>query len=237
MSLSAINKKMLLIEDDPEIVSIVKEHVAEIGFEGFSESNGETGLNRALDESFDFIILDLQLPGLDGIEICKTLRKAKPDLPIIMLTSKADEIHRVLGLELGADDYITKPFSPAELKARIKAVVRRITPSTKSEKLVFGELSIDLAKRKIWRDKEEIELTSLQFDIVALLASQPGRPISRDELNRGVFGYEVAGFEQSISTHMSRIRSKIEPDPANPKWLKTVRGVGYCFADLEDFNK
>ena len=200
-------------------------------------------LERFRKGNFDLVILDLMLPGLDGLEICKKIRAENNYTPILMLTSKSEEFDKVLGLELGADDYITKPFSIRELKARVKAIFRRIaaeqkkmTAPTTDRKLTFGELSIYLDKRKVLLAGERIDLTAKEFDLLALFATHPGRAYNRQQLLDIVWGYQFDGYEHTVNSHINRLRNKIENDAANAKYIKTVWGVGYSFAEAGDFS-
>lgn len=230
-------EKALIVEDDPEIVDILKLHMEDLGYEVDICQDGKTGLEHGLKNNYAFVLLDLMLPRLGGMEICKRLRKEKPQLPIIMLTAKSAEPEKVLGLELGADDYITKPFSPLELKARINAILRRTQASEKErclQPMRVGDLEIDFEKRRVTRAGEIVQLTAREFDLLAHMAAHPGRPFSRTELNEAVYGCEMVGYDQNVSAHINRIRSKIEPEPADPRYVLTVRGVGYCFCETPD---
>lgn len=224
-----MKERILLVDDNEDLPQLIAPHIEEMNFELDYAPDGEAGLRKALSNDYVLIILDWVLPKMEGVEVCRKIRAEREGVPIIMLTSKAAEVDRVLGLELGADDYVTKPFSPVELKARIKAILRRTREAPESKRLVFGDLVLNLSSRTLTRAGEEIELTATQFDILVVLASHPHKAFSRDELTLGVFGHDVAGFEHSIATHINRIRAKLELDPANPKYVQTVRGVGYRF--------
>lgn len=225
-------KKILIIEDDPEIIKLLEIHLNDHIYATFKAMDGETGLKMALENDYDLILLDLTLPVLDGVEVCKKLR-ARKDTPIIMLTAKSEEIDRVLGLEIGADDYITKPFSIRELLARIKAVMRRTDPTQRDEKnssaLSFENLYIDIEKRKILLHKKRIELSPKEFELLVLMASNPGRNYSRSELLNMIWGYNFEGYEHTVNSHINRLRAKIELDMANPIFILTTWGVGYKF--------
>jgi len=225
-------KKILIIEDDPEIIKLLEIHLNDPIYATFKAMDGETGLKMALENDYDLILLDLTLPVLDGVEVCKKLR-AQKDTPIIMLTAKSEEIDRVLGLEIGADDYITKPFSIRELLARIKAVMRRTDPTQRDEKntsaLSFENLYIDIEKRKILLHKKRIELSPKEFELLVLMASNPGRNYSRSELLNMIWGYNFEGYEHTVNSHINRLRAKIELDMANPIFILTTWGVGYKF--------
>lgn len=231
------SKLGLLVEDDIELGKLIGIELAEIGFVLDHETDGERGLVRALTEPYELIILDMMLPSLDGVEICKRIREKRIDVPIIILTAKTDDLNKVLLLELGADDYITKPFNPLELRARIKAVLRRTggsmrTPAAGEDISVQG-LVINFAKRRVTLNEEEVELTPREMDLVLLLASRPGHPFSRAELNKEIYGSQVEGYERGVTSHINRIRQKIEPDPERPTFIRTIRGVGYCFIDVD----
>lgn len=230
-----MDQKILIIEDDNDMAALLERHLVEANFIVQRASDGLAGLQEALAAEFDLIVVDLQLPKLTGFDVCKELRNKKPTLPIIILTSRSDEVDKVLGLEMGADDYITKPFGARELTARIRSVLRRsqVAPGAKlqPEVLQFGELVIDGAKRVVTRAGEPVVLTSTEFDLLLFLANHPGRPFTRDQLMEQVWGYQSSMFEATVTTHLSRLRSKIEADPANPLLIQTVRGVGYKFAD------
>ena len=234
-----MSEKILIIEDDLEMVELLRGCSAEIGCDIDFEIDGRAGLDRALNGDYRMVIVDVNLPSLGGFEICRQLRAEKIGLPILMLTSRSDEIDKVLGLELGADDYVTKPFSVRELVARIKALVRRAdmnkaTLQDASARMRFGELEIDLTRRRVFRGAERLDLTAVEFDLLVFLALHPGRPFTREELMREVWGYQSSGFEPTVTMHLSRLRAKVEPDPTNPTFILTVRGVGYRFIEAEE---
>jgi DNA-binding response OmpR family regulator len=200
--------------------------------------DGIAGLAEAESKQYDLIILDLMLPGMDGLEVCRRLRGRSNYTPILMLTSKSSEIDRVVGLELGADDYLTKPFSVNELKARVKAIFRRMGAMSQAATLVDAgkiitsrELTIDLARREVRIGKRGVELTAKEFDLLLYFAQNPGRVYSRTQLLDAVWGYSHSGYEHTVNSHINRLRSKIERDPAKPDYILTVWGVGYKFAD------
>ena len=225
-------KKVLIIEDDQEIVKLLKIHLEDQIYTVDEAGDGVQGLNKALENDYDLLILDLALPGMDGVEVCKKLRLQK-STPVIMLTSKSEEIDRVLGLEMGADDYITKPFSIRELLARIKAVLRRTQQTSEAAKddstLNFENLSIDVERRKILVHDQRIELSPKEFELLVLMASNPGRNYSRSELLNMIWGYNFEGYEHTVNSHINRLRAKIEKDMANPTFILTTWGVGYKF--------
>ncbi len=226
-------KHILIIEDDPEIIKLLEIHLTDMIYTTSKALDGEVGLQMALQNDYDLVLLDLTLPTLDGVEICKQLRKVK-NTPVIMLTAKSEEIDRVLGLEIGADDYITKPFSIRELLARIKAVMRRteLKPTTKDENssaIKADGLFIDIDKRKVLLEKKKIELSPKEFELLVLMASNPGRNYSRSELLNIIWGYNFDGYEHTVNSHINRLRAKIESDMANPTYILTTWGVGYKF--------
>ena len=235
------NKTVLMIEDDANIADVVEIHLNDLGYALERAEDGKTGLNKALEKDYSLVILDLMLPKLDGFEVCKGIREQKKYMPILMLTSKSEELDKVLGLELGADDYLTKPFSIRELIARVKAIMRRMERNAQADEepgtngtLRFGDLTIDLEKRKVSLSGKTIELTSKEFDLLALFARKPGKAFSRQELLDLVWGYQFIGYEHTVNSHINRLRNKIEKDPANPFFIRTVWGVGYRFIEPEE---
>lgn len=223
--------RVLIIDDDQRLSAMLADYLAGAGFEVRAAGDGASGLGDLAAQGADAVILDIMLPDLDGFEICRRIR-AVSDVPILMLTAKGDETDRIVGLELGADDYLPKPFSPRELQARLKAVLRRGRRRDESaaDILRFGRLEIDRGSRAVRLDGVEQPLTSHQFDLLVALAENAGRVLTRDQLMDLVRGEELAAFDRSIDVHVSRIRSAIETDPKSPKRLITVRGAGYVFA-------
>ncbi len=231
-----MDRKVLIVEDDTDISGLIEIHLRDMGFETTVANRGDTGLELALTEAFDFMILDIMLPGKDGLEVCRELRTNKIKTPILMLTARSEEIDKILGLEMGADDYLTKPFSIRELTARVKAILRRTESSSSGsgdsgEVLRYDNLVIDKNKRKVILDSERIELTPKEFDLLALMAGNPGKSYSRENLLSVVWGYEFAGYEHTVNSHINRLRSKIEGDLTKPKFILTSWGVGYRFND------
>lgn len=230
-------KKVLVIEDDPNIGELLDIHLKDNFFQPKIVNNGYEGFKTASSESFDLIILDLMLPDMDGLEICRQLRAIKNFTPILMLTAKSEEIDKVLGLESGADDYLTKPFSIRELIARLKAIFRRIesiqekSAEKENSQLQFENLFVDLTKRTVLIDNKRIDLTPKEFELLALLANNPGRTYSRASILDKVWGYEFSGYDHTVNSHINRLRAKIEPDISNPKFVLTSWGVGYRFTD------
>lgn len=225
-------KNILIIEDDPEIIKLLEIHLTDLIYSTAKAMDGKQGLNMALNNNYDLILLDLTLPTMDGVEICKRLR-TKKNTPIIMLTAKSEEIDRVLGLEIGADDYITKPFSIRELLARIKAVLRRTEKKDNTEQnntsITAEGLHIDIEKRKVLRNNQKIELSPKEFELLVLMASNPGRNYTRNELLNIIWGYNFEGYEHTVNSHINRLRAKIESDMAHPTFILTTWGVGYKF--------
>jgi DNA-binding response OmpR family regulator len=229
-----------MVDDDKDLAGLVSMHLKEAGYQVALIHNGDEGLKTAMSDKHDLLILDLNLPGLGGMEICKSLRTQRNNTPILMLTSKSEEIDKVLGLELGADDYMTKPFSVRELVARVNALLRRSGAAPAEEKpagpdkkstINIGELSIDIERRKVTLDEKPVELTATEFDLLSHLASNAGRPFNRDQLLSSVWGYQFAGYEHTVNSHINRLRAKIEKDPSKPRFIITVWGVGYRFAE------
>jgi len=230
------SKRILVIEDNPEIAELVALHLGDEGWQAERAVDGEAGLSAFRQHRYDLVVLDLMLPGVDGLSICRTLREEPRFVPILMLTAKSSELDRVLGLELGADDYMTKPFSVRELVARVKALFRRAeamgsTDTASGERILSDGLDIDTAQRKVTVDGEPIELTAREFDLLCHFARHPGRVYSRSQLLDQVWGYNHAGYEHTVNSHINRLRGKIEQDPANPRFIRTVWGVGYKFGE------
>jgi len=229
---------VLVIEDQEDIAELVKLHLKDIDCRVKLAFDGLAGFAEAQAKSYDLIILDLMLPGIDGLDICKRLRAKSNYTPILMLTSKSSELDRVLGLELGADDYLTKPFSVIELTARVKAIFRRVSAITTgatnaSARIQAGDLSIDVERRAVVLRGTPIDLTAKEFDLLLHLAQNPGRVYSREQLLDFVWGYNHSGYEHTVNSHINRLRAKVETDPANPRYVLTVWGVGYKFVDPE----
>jgi DNA-binding response OmpR family regulator len=230
-----LNKQILLIVDDREISDLLEIHLLEIGFKVIKSRNGLYGFEIVRNSHIDLIIMDWILPGLSGIDICKEVRKMNINIPIFMLTANSDEIDKVIGLEIGADDCLTKPFSMRELVARVKAIFRRIEAINQKEEtqksLDYGELIIDALKRKVLIRGNRVELTPKEYKLLYLLASHPGRTYTRDNLLDLVWDYQYSGYEHTVNSHINRLRSKIEIDPSNPEFILTTWGLGYRFSD------
>ncbi|KRK99908.1 DNA-binding response regulator [Secundilactobacillus odoratitofui DSM 19909 = JCM 15043] len=229
-------QRVLVVDDEPAIVTLLTYNLEKANYEVESAINGHDAVNLASEKHFDAILLDLMLPGLDGVEVTKQLRQEKVSTPIIMITAKTDEFDKVFGLELGADDYITKPFSPREVLARLKAVLRRTQggPATDSEfddsqQLRVGEIMIDQATVSVTVNQQRVKLTPKEFELLVYLVKRPNQVLKRDQLLEGVWGFDYAGQTRMVDIHISHLRDKIEPDPKHPTYLKTVRGFGYRF--------
>lgn len=225
-------KKILVVDDEPHIVELVRFNLEASGFKVIEAMNGQKAIELAQSENPDLILLDLMLPGTDGLEVCRFLRQQKStrEIPIIMLTAKSEEIDKVLGLEIGADDYITKPFSPRELVARIKAVLRRSAGSEKNENNIkIGNILVDIEKHEVLVEGEKQEFTPKEFDLLKLLASNPGKVFSREFLLENIWGYDYLGDTRTVDVHIRHLRQKIERDSDKPVYIETVRGIGYKF--------
>ncbi len=227
-----MNQKVLIIEDNPEIANLVALHLKDINCDADIAMDGTEGLRHFNDNNYELVILDLMLPGMNGLEVCKQLRTSDSYVPVIMLTSKSSELDRVLGLEIGADDYITKPFSIPELMARVKAQFRRLNafqaPQSQNN-IQLGDLKIEADKHRVSLKDKKVELTAKEFDLLLHFASHPGRVYNRAELLDQVWGYSFEGYEHTVNSHINRLRNKIETDPAHPEYIMTVWGVGYKF--------
>lgn len=235
-----MQKRILVIEDNPDLSSLLSIHLKDLHYDVTCESHGEKGCRIALKGGYDLMILDIMLPGMDGMEILRKIRNSGSLVPVLMLTSKSSEMDRVLGLELGADDYVTKPFSIRELLARVKAMFRRMESMSPHREdgaaaLSAGDLSIDAEKRTVTLKGRPVDLTAREFDLLFHFASRPGRAYSRSQLLDQVWGYAHSGYEHTVNSHINRLRAKIEDNPAKPRYILTVWGVGYKFND--EFNK
>ena len=215
---------VLVVDDEATVRDVVGRYLRHEGFATLEARDGAEALEQA--PHADLVILDLMLPGIDGMEVCRRLQRTHP-VPIIMLTAKGEEADKLVGLGLGADDYVVKPFSPRELVARVQAVLRRSVGGTQTGVIHLGDLSINTRTRSVERAGTEIELTAREFDLLSFLASQPRQGFTREQLLDGVWDYHFGGDESTVTVHIRRLREKIEPDPARPRYLKTVWGVGY----------
>jgi two-component system phosphate regulon response regulator OmpR len=225
--------RILLIEDDPRLAEMVSEYLGQAGFRVSAAGSGNEGLERLAREPFDALVLDLTLPDIDGLEVCRRLR-ARADTPVLMLTARGDAMDRVVGLEIGADDYLPKPFEPRELLARLRAILRRRGGSADGDVLRFGRVEIDRGARALRLDGAERPLTGYQFALLLALAENAGRVMSRDALMDRLKGEPLEAFDRSIDVHVSRIRQALEDDPKHPRRILTVRGAGYVFAKAQD---
>ena len=225
--------RILLIEDDPRLAGMVTTYLSDAGFRITHAPNGAAGIALADREVFDALILDLMLPDMDGLDVCRRIR-VRAATPILMLTARGDAMDRVIGLELGADDYLPKPFEPRELLARLKAILRRANSDTKADVLHFGRLDIDTGARTVRLDGTPCELTSYQFALLLVLARHAGRVLSREAIMDMMKNERLEAFDRSIDVHISRIRAAIEDDPKKPRRVITVRSAGYVFAKAQD---
>ena len=233
-----MTRKVLIIEDNPDIARLVQLHLRDLQCKSDIANDGEQGLQQFQQQAYDLVVLDLMLPGIDGLAVCQEIRAHSGYVPILMLTAKATELDRVLGLEIGADDYLTKPFSIPELLARIKALFRRVEALGKqaiaqpeSQHLACGDLTIDVDKRRVQVADREVNLTAKEFDLLHHFARHPGRVYSRMQLLEQVWDYSHEGYEHTVNSHINRLRAKIEQDPAKPEYILTVWGVGYKFTE------
>ena len=227
-------RTILIVDDEPGIVEISRDYLVRAGFRVLTAGEGETALRLARTEQPNLIVLDLMLPGIDGLDVTRILRQdtLTRQIPIIMLTARVEEADRLIGLELGADDYITKPFSPRELGARTRAVLHRNEKITKAKSVLRnGDLTIDLQRRSVRHLETPIDLTATEFDLLVVLAREPGRPFTRTQLIEQAYDVHYAGFDRTIDGHIKNLRRKIEPDPQAPRYIQTVYGVGYKFAE------
>ncbi len=230
-------KKVLVVEDDTAIKTLLKYNLEQAGYQTTTSSDGQVGYELALNNEYDFILLDVMLPKLDGLEITKRLRQEKVMTPILIITARDQELDKIIGLELGADDYLTKPFSPREVIARLKAISRRIkpkevTPTPKSDTQTlfkYPDFTVDLERVKVTVKDQAVALTPKEFELLAYFIKRPGRVLSREKLLNGVWGYDYVGQTRMIDMHVSHLREKLEPDPKKPKYIETLRGFGYRF--------
>lgn len=234
-----MQKRVLIVDDEPHILTLVSYHLAKEGFEVTTVEDGRSALELGQGQPFDFIVLDIMLPQLDGVEVCKRLRKAGIETPILMLSAKGEEFDKVLALELGADDYMTKPFSPRELLARIKAILRRTEKNQLSElpqeedqsdtKFQVGDLTVYLERHQIYKADREISLTPKEFELLVYLLKHPRMTLTRERLLERIWGYDFGQETRLVDVHIGKLREKIEDNPKAPAIIKTVRGYGYKF--------
>ena len=230
-----MSERVLLVEDDPRLAEMLSEYLGQAGFRMSLATLGAAALRQLADSPYDAVVLDLMLPDMDGLDVCRQIRTSS-DTPVLMLTARGDAIDRIIGLELGADDYLPKPFEPRELLARLRAILRRRAPGRTAADLPlhFGRLDIDTAARAVLLDGVRCDLTGYQFDLLLALAENAGRVLSRETLMDKVKGEHLEAFDRSIDVHMSRIRAAIEADPKKPRRVITVRGAGYVFAKVQE---
>ena len=234
-----MTRKILVVEDNRDMAGLVELHLKDLSYEVDVAFDGIEGFEKASSQEFDLIILDLMLPGIDGLEICRRIRAKSHYTPILILTSKSAELDRILGLEMGADDYVTKPFSIRELMARVKAIFRRVdelkTAKNEGKQPTISclDLTIDPEKRKVTIQDKLVDLTAKEFDLLLFFAQHPGSVFTRSQLLDKVWGYGHDGYEHTVNSHINRLRSKIEKKPAQPEYVLTVWGVGYQFVEFE----
>ena len=233
-----MTRAALIIEDDPTLAELVQLHLRDVGCVVDIADDGVTGMEMFRAGNYELVVLDIMVPRKDGLSVCRDIRRLPGYVPILMLTAKSTELDRVRGLETGADDYLTKPFSVRELVARVKALLRRVdalspdtTGGAENEIIERGSMRITIAKREVCIDDENITLTAKEFDLLAHFARNPGQVFNRVQLLDQVWGYNHEGYEHTVNSHINRLRAKIEPDPAKPKYILTVWGVGYKFAE------
>jgi DNA-binding response OmpR family regulator len=222
--------KILIVEDEPNMVAGLRDNFEFEGYQVLTAPDGVAGLERALSESPDLVILDVMMPRMSGLDVCKQLKARKPSMPIIMLTARGQEVDKVVGLELGADDYVTKPFSIRELLARVKAVLRRAgTIPKQGEKYAFGEVEVNLRNCQVSRKGKSLEFSSKEFELLKYFLNHPGETLSRDRLLEDVWGYDRFPTTRTVDAHIVRLRQKLEPKPDDPRFILTVHGTGYKF--------
>lgn len=235
-----MSKKILVVDDEQSIVTLLEYNLLQAGFQVITAGDGKEGLEKAIKEAPDLIVLDLMLPSLDGMEICKELRQRKIMTPILMLTAKDDEFDKVLGLELGADDYMTKPFSPREIIARVKAILRRVSTEDhhfsimeekKEDNITIGDLKIMPERYEAYFGQNRLDFTPKEFELLLYLAKHKGRVLTRDQLLSAVWNYDFAGDTRIVDVHISHLREKIERNTKKPVYIKTIRGLGYKLED------
>jgi two-component system alkaline phosphatase synthesis response regulator PhoP len=226
-------KTILVVDDEPKILQIARDYLENAGYRVIAAGDGTAALQRVQAEQPELVVLDLGLPGMDGLDVCRQIRRSS-EVPIIMLTARGEESDKLVGLELGADDYIVKPFSPKELVARVRAVLRRFERAQQPGEIIrVGEVELDVPRMRVTVEDREVELTGTEFELLAALAAQPGRIFSRAQLLDAIHGVAIESYERAIDAHIKNIRRKIEPDPRQPRFIRTVYGVGYKFNDEE----
>jgi len=226
-------KRVLVVDDDEKTVELVKLYLNRDGYKVLTAYNGTEALRLARESRPDLIVLDLMLPGIDGLEVCRTLR-GESDVPIIMLTAMTTDEDKLAGLDLGADDYVTKPFSPRELAARVRTVLRRLPGERGPDEIRYGNLAMNFLKREASIDDRPLGLTEMEFKLLGVMIKEPGRVFSRAELIDKALGYNFEGFDRTIDVHILNLRRKLEPDPAHPVYIKTIYGAGYKLSEVTD---
>lgn len=242
--MSKYMKHVLVIEDDKDITGLLDIHLKDLNCKVTIVHDGEKGFNTIVKNKYDLVVLDVMLPTMDGLEVCRKVRAEKNNTPILMLTAKSEELDKVLGLEVGADDYLTKPFSVREFIARVKAMFRRMEAmqsetksGDRSSVISFGGLEIDRERRKVQLNGKRLELTAKEFDLLLLFASHPGKTYTREQLLELVWGYQFNGYDHTVNSHINRLRSKIEKEMSKPKYILTAWGVGYRFAEQDEIER
>jgi two-component system, OmpR family, alkaline phosphatase synthesis response regulator PhoP len=225
-------EKILVVDDEENILELIRFNLENNGYEVITAANGIDAVKLAKSENPQLVLLDLMLPGMDGYDVCKEIRmdKSLAGIPIIMITAKGEELDKILGLELGADDYITKPFSIREMLARVKAVLRRTTTQFTDKAYRFGSISVDFQRHEVLRNDEKIDLTLKEFELLEILIKNKGRVMTRDFLLDKIWGYEYIGETRTVDVHIRHLRQKVEEDDKNPKYIETIRGIGYRFS-------
>ena len=226
-------KRVLVVDDDVKTVELVKLYLNRDGYQVLTAYDGVEALRLARESHPDLIVLDLMLPGIDGLKVCRTLRN-ESDVPIIMLTAKTTEQDRLTGLDLGADDYVPKPFSPRELAARVRVVLRRLPGERGPERIKHGELTVNFLKHEASVAGRPLNLTTVEFKLLGVLAKEPGRVFSREQLIEKALGYDFDGFDRTIDVHILNLRRKLEPAPSHPRYIKTVHGAGYKLSEVSN---
>ncbi|MCG0274948.1 MAG: response regulator transcription factor [Thermosediminibacteraceae bacterium] len=220
--------KIMVVEDENSIRRFIVINLKRNGYEVIEAASGEEAVRKAIEEKPDLVVLDVMLPGMDGFEVCRILREKLPDVAVIMLTARGQDMDKIMGLELGADDYMVKPFNPLELTARIRAVLRRIRKAgLEDEKISSGPFVLDLKGHRVLKKGEELDLTPREFDLMALFMKNPGKAFSRDEILNAVWGTDYIGDPKTVDVHIRRLREKVEDDPGRPEYIETVWGIGY----------
>jgi DNA-binding response OmpR family regulator len=228
-SVAGKKSRILIVEDEPAMVAGLRDNFEYEGYEVITAGDGVEGLERAVAESPDLVVLDVMMPRMSGLDVCKQLKAKRPDIPIIMLTARGQEIDKVVGLELGADDYVTKPFSIRELMARVKAVLRRVSPQAPTEIYRFSDVEVNVRTNEVLRAGNRVELSAKEFALLAYFVSHPAETLSRNRLLDAVWGYENYPNTRTVDTHIVHLRQKVEPNPEEPRFILTVHGTGYKF--------